>query len=486
MLRKAIVLICSTLFLFSEAQHLLPVKLNKCRPAGFCLDCGDVKANPDKEEFSNMMERLSRSPDLAYISGKIKFQIIVDTLGKACVMSHNDALKTHFTKLIIRELVQLRSWIPASQEGRPQTASIMMEFEIKDKKIDAKIVRVNGKVAMKMFDHPTNPEIENVSRKYKTINLKRYTLDVLNSKNSELGSNFLGDIAVDNDNILWLTVEESFLRFDGNGFVHVEQKLPDSPNYYCVGADNANVKWLHTKSGLFSYNNQQWQSYSQAVTTFDITYRIVHNKASNETFFCTNLGLVIHKEGRWFKINQDSVKALPSNKVLFARRDSKNNLWIGTNRGTVVLRPNGQIQESVKAADLLKGKCITSMDEDGEGNLYFSLIDYSAKEKTGAYKEGGILIQHADGRMEEFVVENSGIPVNGINKVLFDRFEHILWLSTDRAGLIRFDLNDNWEVYNNLNSTVPTSIIRDMVMDNKGVLYVSTAQGLVIINKRLH
>lgn len=484
MLKKAIVLICSTLFFYSEAQHLLPVKLNKCHPASFCLDCGDVKANPDSLQFSNMMERLSRSPDLAYISGKIKFQVIVDTVGKACVMSHNDALKTHLTKMILRELVQLRSWIPASVKGRPQNASIMMEFEIKDKKIDAKVVRVDGKVAMKMFDHPANPEIENVSRKYKTVHLERYAIEVLNSKNSELGNNFLGDIAVDNDNVLWLTVAESFLRFDGNGFVHVEQQLPDSLNFYSVASDNANVKWLHTKSGLLSYNNQQWQSYSQAVTKFDIAYRIVHNKASNETFFCTNLGLIIHKEGKWLKINQDSVKALPSNKVFFARRDSKNNLWIGTNKGTVVLQPNGQIQESVKTGDLLKGKCITSMDEDGEGNLYFSLIDYSAKEKTGAYKEGGILIRHADGSMQEFVVENSGIPVNGINKVLFDRFEHILWLSTDRAGLVRFDLNDTWEVYNNLSSTVPTSAIRDMVMDNKGLLYVATAQGLVILTKR--
>jgi ligand-binding sensor domain-containing protein len=67
---------------------------------------------------------------------------------------------------------------------------------------------------------------------------------------------------------------------------------------------------------------------------------------------------------------------------------------------------------------------------------------------------------------------------------MYDKFEHILWLGTDQSGLVRYDLKNSWENYNNANSPAPGFKIYQVVQDSKGVIYVTTANGLMRIRKR--
>lgn len=75
------------------------------------------------------------------------------------------------------------------------------------------------------------------------------------------------------------------------------------------------------------------------------------------------------------------------------------------------------------------------------------------------------------------------MPFNHTNKVLYDKNEKVLWISTDRAGLVRYDLQEGWENYHNENSDIPTSYISTMEFDSNGVLYLATRQGLVRIER---
>ncbi|MNV09620.1 Two component regulator propeller [compost metagenome] len=76
------------------------------------------------------------------------------------------------------------------------------------------------------------------------------------------------------------------------------------------------------------------------------------------------------------------------------------------------------------------------------------------------------------------------MPFNHANCVLYDKNEKILWISTDRAGLVRYDLKDGWENYHNENSDIPTSYISTMTFDMNGNLYLATRQGLVKIERK--
>jgi ligand-binding sensor domain-containing protein len=227
-----------------------------------------------------------------------------------------------------------------------------------------------------------------------------------------------------------------------------------------------------------------WTKYDPTAIGIDGAYEIVNNEKSGEVFFCSDEGLTIYKDGKWTNLNTSKLQDLPSNRVTFARRDSKNRIWIGTFSGTAMIDENNQVTNFENSNTVLKGKCITSMDEDENGNLFFTLYEFDRKDTEKINNDEGIAIRYTDGTFKQFTTENSGLPFNHTTCVLYDKTEKVLWISTDRAGLVRFDLKDGWENYHNENSDIPTSYISTMTFDAKGNLYLATRQGLVKIERK--
>jgi hypothetical protein len=145
---------------------------------------------------------------------------------------------------------------------------------------------------------------------------------------------------------------------------------------------------------------------------------------------------------------------------------------------------NNQVTNFENTKNVLKGKRITSMDEDENGNLYFSLYNFDRKIEQKFNYDEGVVVGYADGTFKHFTSDNSGMPYNHATCVCYDKIEKVLWISTDRAGLVRFDLTDGWENYHNKNSAIPTSYISTMEFDSKGNLFLATRQGLVKIERK--
>jgi hypothetical protein len=392
------------LFLFASltiranAQNLFPVKLDNCNVKKFCLDCGDIKAGVDQSEFIKLLVKLNKELNLNGIRGSVKFQVLVDSEGRACVLSHTDQTNHPITLKIIEELNKFKKWTPAKTSGKPEEkSSINLIFSIDKNKISGQVERVDMQAFNKSFDKPRSPEIYNKTYVYKNVN---------------------------------------------------------------------------------------WTKYDPTAIGIDGAYEIVNNQKSGEVFFCSDEGLTIYKDGKWTNLNNSKLKDLPSNRVTFAKRDSKNRIWIGTFSGTAMIDENNQVTNFENSNTVLKGKCITSMDEDENGNLFFTLYEFDRKDKEQINNNEGIAIRYADGTFKQFTTENSGLPFNHTNCVLYDKTEKVLWISTDRAGLVRYDLKDGWENYHNENSDIPTSYISTMTFDNEGNLYLGTRQGLVKIERK--
>lgn len=202
--------------------------------------------------------------------------------------------------------------------------------------------------------------------------------------------------------------------------------------------------------------------------------------------FCLDCdeGLKIFKKGNWSTLNRSNVKELPSDRVYYAKRDSKGRLWTGIFCGSVMIDENNNATSFESAKTVLKGKCITSMDEDEQGNIYFTIFGFDRKDHQNDYNDEGIVIYSPDGKFTQLTTENSGLPFNHTTLLLYDKNEKILWISTDRAGLVRYDLKNGWENYHNKNSAIPTSYISRMAFDIKGTLYLATRQGLVRVERK--
>lgn len=471
-----------------NAQNIFPVKLDNCKTDKFCLDCGDVKAGYNEQEFLKLQNILQESLNLKGIKGAVKFQVLVDSKGKACVLSHTDQSNNPITLQIIEELNKFKKWTPAITSGKKEEkSSINIVFTINDNKIEGKIERVDMKAFNKSFDKPNSPEIFNKTYVYKNENLKNYKITVWNSNNSNLPNNMNDHIVIDKDGLIWLTVDEGLVTFDGKSFKNAEQNITDKGkffSYYAIASDNNNLKWVYGTNNIYSFDNTKWTKYDPKEIGIDGAYEIINNPKTGEVFFCSDEGLTIYKNGKWSNINKDKVKEFPSNRVAFAKRDSKNRIWIGTYSGTVMIDEKGKATNFENTSTVLKGKCITSMDEDENGNLYFTLYEFERKEKGKVNNDEGIAIRYADGTFKQFTTENSGMPFNHTNCVVYDKNEKVLWISTDRAGLVRYDLKDGWENYHNENSEIPTSYISVMTLDEKGNLYLATRQGLVKIERK--
>lgn len=487
-MKKTIFIILTSLTFQANAQNLFPIKLDNCKTDKFCLDCGDVKAGYDEKEFLKLQEKLNQELNLQGIKGSVKFQILVDSKGRACVLSHTDQSKNPISLQIIEALNNFRKWTPAITGGKKEEkSSINMIFSINENKIIGNIERVDMTAFKRSFDKPNSPEIFNKNYLYKNENLNSYKITVWNTKNSNLPNNMNDHIAIDKNGLIWLTIDEGLVTFDGKIFKNAEQNITDKGNffsYYAIASDNNNVKWVYGTKNIYSFDNSKWTKYDANEIGIDGVYEIVNNIKTGEVFFCSDEGLTIYKEGKWSNINKNKVKEFPSNRVTFAKRDSKNRIWIGTFSGTVMIDENGKATNFEHTQTVLKGKCITSMDEDENGNLYFSLYEFDRKEKGKVNNNEGIAIGYADGTFKQFTTENSGMPFNHTNCVVYDKKEKVLWISTDRAGLIRYDLKDGWENYHNENSEIPTSYISTMTMDDNGNLYLATRQGLVKIEKK--
>ncbi|MCD0488892.1 hypothetical protein LPB86_11680 [Pedobacter sp. MC2016-14] len=487
-MRKTLFILFVSLTLQANAQNLFPVKLENCKTERFCLDCGDTKAGYDENEFAKLQDKLNKELNLQGIKGAVKFQVLVDAKGRACVLSHTDQSNNPISLKIIEELNKLKKWTSAITSGKTEEkASINLIFAVSDNKISGKIERVDMKAFNKSFDKPNSPEIYNKIYEYKNESLKNYKITVWNSNNSNLPNNMNDNITIDKNGLIWLTVDEGLVTFDGKEFKNAEQNITDKGrffSYYALATDNSNVKWVYGTKNIYSFDNIKWTKCDSTEIGIDGAYEIVNNQKTGEVFFCSDEGLTIYKDGKWTNINKSKLKALPSNRVTFAKRDSKNRIWIGTFSGTAMIDENNQVTNFENTNTILKGKCITSMDEDENGNLYFSLYEFERKEKGKVNNDEGIAIRYSDGTFKQFTTENSGIPFNHTNCVVYDKNEKVLWISTDRAGLVRYDLKNGWENYHNENSEIPTSYISTMTMDGKGILYLATRQGLVKIERK--
>lgn len=471
-----------------NAQHLFPVQLENCKAEKFCLDCGETKAGYDESRFNKLLKSLNKKLSLEGIQGAIKVQVLINSKETACVLSHTDESKSQISNTIVKELNNFKGWSAArTGEKKEEQTSITLLFLIKENKIEGQIERIDLTAFKKSFDRPNSPEIYNDNYKYENKNLPSYDITVWNSKNSNLSNNINDNISIDDDGIIWLTIDQGLVKFDGNEFSNAEQNITDKGKYftyYEVATDNKNTKWISAKNNIYSFNNKNWTKYDSIDIGFDGAYSIINNKRTGELFFNTENGLNIYKNGNWERIDQNKFKDLPSNRIAYSKKDSKNRIWIGTYSGTVMIDSSNQLTNYEDSNSILKGKCITSMDEDKEGNLYFSLYELDRKVKGQVNNDEGIAILYADGTFKQFTTENSGMPFNHANCVLYDDKENVLWISTDRAGLVRFDLENEWENYHNENSEIPTSYISTMAFDKNNNLYLATRQGLVRIEKK--
>jgi hypothetical protein len=462
-----------------SAQNLFMVKVDLCDASNYCMDCGDPKATCDQVILDNIAEKTSRKYMLGNFTGSLTFQVLVDATGFGCVLSHTDVTNSTLTADLIRYLNGFL-WKPAKVNGKAVTSSVNVVFHFANGKMSSEIQRMD----LTELKPPGDPIVYNKKTVYTNPSLKNYEFTVWTKYNSPLPDNISRSCTVDKSDILWYATASGLTRFDGKIFNPVNEFNSPFTAETAIGgitADKDNNKWVYVDNKIYKCTDDRWQIYDfKKFLTAGVTH--ILNSSNGKLLFTTNDGLVAVRNDRVVLLNKKNIKQLPSNDISYAYVDSRKRLWMGTSKGSIMIDKDFFVTTFNKSNTPLKNMSISGVVEDEKGNLYFSLVDCD-KGPDDDDKEG-IAVLKTDGKWLHYNDKNSGMPSNRVNNILYDSFEHVLWIGTDQAGIVRFDLKDGWENYHNINSPAPGYTIYQLVQDSKGVIYATTANGLLRLRKK--
>ncbi|QHT66914.1 response regulator [Rhodocytophaga rosea] len=277
------------------------------------------------------------------------------------------------------------------------------------------------------------------------------------------------------EGILWIgTFPGELYRVDP-----LKKYIPYSPIGNPVGAlaqDTAGIHWLGTLKGLIRRD---------AETGFQ--QHFVHNandatSLSNDTILSllkdrqgvlwvgtlNGLNRFDKAKGRFTHMlhSASDPTSLRGNLIHKLYQDKKGRIWIGLVEGVDQLDPNtGKVRHYTLTGGPNKSTRITALQEDNAGNMW-----------VGVYTNGIFRLNPGSGKDEHFLADAN------VYTICLDH-QGTLWVGT-QGGLFYWDaaLGD-FSLFINPNTGKSMPSMRGIVEDNNHVLWLSTAIGIIRINK---
>src|ERR1700743_906586 len=396
-----LLLLCLFNLFFSArlfAQNLFTEKTNMRYDAKFCMDCGTTKATCPPFTLNYITDKINRRYNFGNGGGAISFQVLVDSSGFSCVISHSDVTHSVLTSDLIR-LLNVCIWKPATENGKPVSASVNVLFKVANGKISAKMERMD----LSELASPGDPTIYNKQYSYTNSSLKNYDMTVWTKYNSPLPDNIGLACVVDKSDLLWYATARGLTRFDGTTFNAVNEfnsPLTATTMISDITVDKDNNKWMYANKAIYMYSDAGWKLFDSTRVAISAGYRIITNP-TGEIFFTSHKGLMILRNEKVVLLDKERIPQLPSNDVYYAYYDTKGRLWIGTSHGSIVMDKKQNVTVFNGSDTPLNNVCITGITEDEHGNLYFSL-NANKKSANEDIDEEGIAVMSADGKWTHY------------------------------------------------------------------------------------
>jgi ligand-binding sensor domain-containing protein len=420
---------------------------------------------------------------LKKINGDIEVQILIDSLGKPCLLSANNQTNIKLSKLKLQKAINSGSyWKPAVSEKMATQSSVSLVLSFS-----------NGNLLTKrrVFDFTNNTNEKSVGTpEVKGTNPKNLseTWTVFTQQNSELPWDMTRAVVKDLDNNIWIGTDNGIVKIENNKWVHFNSNNTiissalynknETQSVRDIEVDKNNNKWFIIGWDVYKYDNKQWTKYDSTNSPINWARTIFVDKSNNVYF--TSWDGVAKFDGKTWTVFNVKNSALPTNKVLSTFVDSKNRQWIGTFEGNVIIENQKTQMLNDKNSPLAKAS-ITQMFEDKKGNLWFDLYNYNS-----SWAESGIYILKVDGSWERIIPKTPKMfSDNSINYFLLDEDKNNLWLTLNNVGILKYDLTKKlWEIYTNENSNVPSVNIEKITKDKNGEIWAATYAGVIKLDTK--
>ena len=247
--------------------------------------------------------------------------------------------------------------------------------------------------------------------------------------------------------------------------------------------DSLGYIWIGTNDGLNRYNGNEFKVYKNIKNDENT----ISNNMISSLVEDNDKNLWIGTDGGLNKMNLDTGEItrylvseedkLYSNTVVDELLiDSKGRLWVCTINGLNLY--DSENDNFIKvASDYLENKGIQDIIEDGEGNIWVSTRD-------GLFK-----YNHEKKSVESFYHDENDkntISENNIFSLHYSNNE--LWIGTKTGGLNIMNLKDysikKYVHDSNNPKSIPSNLIRDIIRDKDGNIWLATDQGLASFDEK--
>ena len=451
----------------AKAQYLFKEHY-ELKVSQFCLDCGNPQAEPPYDMASRLLTAFNQK-SLDKIRGDIYVQILVDSTGRAQLLSADNRTNVKSKKLRLQEAVNSIVWKPAVGDGGYQSVQMLLRFE-----------GDRFKIQRLSFSQRDN---EPVKEPKKTDRKLSHTFKTYNTANSDLPWNMSRAVCEDTSGAIWMGTDQGLVCLkDGKMKVYNQKNSPLTtyPKYpndmhaiMALATDSEGRLWVSQGCDLFIIDGDQWTHFNENNSPIDWCTGFGRDKQGN-LWVPTFHGAYRYADNNWIVV--DSINhPLPWNNVRIVFADSHNRKWIGTSKGSVVM-VDGTPETFEDTPFGIKDITLSEMLEDSKGNLWMSVYG-SDDEPTNA-----IRCFDSEGKWHEYECPLLKYWKEcTIADIELDEKRGELWISVYHIGLLMYNIaQDKWELYTPENSLLPDSYIEDIHLDHEGHLWVATFGGFAV------
>ncbi|MBP5327969.1 MAG: hypothetical protein J6Y98_08670 [Bacteroidales bacterium] len=466
-----IIVFVSLLFFFapSKAQYLYPEHYLE-KVSAFCLDCGEPQAMPPSDYPQRFMMLLNEKA-LKKIEGDIYVQILVDSTGKAQLLSADNQSNVSSKKLNLQHAINNIHWTPAGGENTMGYQSVQLLIRFKDDMLYMQ--RLNMSFGDK----------QPVDKKDQKDKSHTHTFKVYNTANSSLPWNMSRAVAIDASGVVWMGTDQGLVRMQNGGMYVFNQENSPLTSYprnkkdlhaiMALDFDSKGRLWISQGYDLFLLDNEKWWKY--------------FNKSNSPVNWCTGFnydkqgnlwvptfhGAHRYDNGSWTTVDS-TTHPLPSNNIMAIYADSRNRLWIGSSKGSLMAEGD-KLETFEDTPYSIKEKTLSNILEDGKGNIWLAI--YGANDEPNT----ALMLYDNEGRWHEYMCPLiRKWRTETISDIALNEKNNELWISVYHIGLLLFHTDtEEWELYTPDNSNLPDAYIEDIELDNNGKLWGATFGGIV-------
>jgi len=284
------------------------------------------------------------------------------------------------------------------------------------------------------------------------------------NKNSGLTNSSVLSLFEDKEKNIWIggRIGATMLNTK-NPFVHFD-KISLSDNEIVMGmtSDKENNIWFCTYgNGITKYDGRGYTYYSKKDGSIGNHFFDIEQRDDGIFLLSSSNNGIIKFDGENFtKLLTNKGKEI-KNRILTSYKDSKDNIWFGTN-GAGVYFYNGKELISFNEKYNLKIKNVMSICEDAQNNIWISVI------YDGLYKFDG----------KELIKIKTDFDISYVRTIV--NRDGTLWLGTSSSGI--FKVTENKEKYALTQYTKEDGLNSDNIYilfpDSKGYLWCGSEKGV--------